>query len=479
MIAVQEFSGKTVGVFGLARSGLSAARALKAGGARLFAWDDSEAARKAAVKANIALEPTDRWPWQQMKTIVLSPGIPLTHPEPHPVVRQAKMVGAEVIGDMELFARALRSGQETNGTARIIVVTGTNGKSTTTALIGHILQASGFDAQVGGNIGKPVLDLGEPTAKTVYVLEVSSYQIELSPGFAPHVAVLTNLSPDHIDRHGSMENYAAIKASLLKRALPDGHVAVGVDDDYSAAIYTKLVASRMADAVAVSIGKVLGRGVFVIDGKLYDAWDQPSAQIGDLRTAAHLPGAHNWQNAALAYAAVRRLIRDPRAIFASILRFPGLAHRIEDVGRIGKVRFVNDSKATNADAAARALACFPDVFWIAGGRAKEGGIADLAPYFPRLRKAYLIGEAAQSFGTTLAGKVDAVQSGTLERALNAAFEDARASKADEPVVLLSPAGASFDQFRDFEHRGDAFRDLVKGLIAAQTKPVRKGAGAAL
>ena len=475
MIAVPEFSGKTVGIFGLARSGLSAARALQAGGAKLFAWDDNDTARQTAAKEKIALEPRDRWPWQQIKTLVLSPGIPLTHPEPHPVVRQAKNAGAEVIGDVELFARAIRSGRETNGPARIIAVTGTNGKSTTTALIGHVLQAAGLDAQVGGNIGKPVLDLGVPTAKTVYVLEVSSYQIELSPGLAPDVAVLTNLSPDHIDRHGTMENYAAVKESLLKRAAPDGHVAVGVDDDYCAAIYTKLIANRMADAVAISIGKVLGRGVFVIDGKLYDAWDQPSAQIGDLKTAAHLPGNHNWQNAALAYAAVRRLIRDPRAIFSSIIRFPGLAHRIEDVGRIGKVRFVNDSKATNADAAARALACFPDVFWIAGGRAKEGGIADLAPYFPRMRKAYLIGEAAESFGKTLSGKVAAAQSGTLERALKAAFDDARASKVDEPVVLLSPACASFDQFKDFEHRGDVFRDLVRALIAAQAKPARAGA----
>jgi UDP-N-acetylmuramoylalanine--D-glutamate ligase len=475
MIAVQEFSGKAVGVFGLARSGLSAARALEKGGARLFAWDDNETARQSAAKEKFTLEPRDRWPWQQIKALVLSPGIPLTHPEPHPVVRQAKNAGAEVIGDVELFARAIRFGRETNGAARIIAVTGTNGKSTTTALIGHILQAAGFDAQVGGNIGKPVLDLGTPTAKTVYVLEVSSYQIELSPSLAPDVAVLTNLSPDHLDRHGSMANYAAIKESLLKRAAPDGHVAVGVDDDHSAAIYTRLIASRMADAVAISIGKVLGRGVFVIDGKLYDAWDQPSAQIGDLKTAAHLPGSHNWQNAALAYAAVRRLIRDPRAIFSSIARFPGLAHRIEDVGRIGKIRFVNDSKATNADAAARALACFADVFWIAGGRAKEGGIADLAPYFPRMRKAYLIGEAAESFGKTLQGKVAVVQSGTLDRALKAAFEDARASKADEPVVLLSPACASFDQFRDFEHRGDVFRDLVRALIAAQPKPARAGA----
>ncbi len=472
---VQEFSGKAVGVFGLARSGLSAARVLKAGGARLYAWDDGEAARQAAAKENIPLEPRDRWPWQQIETLVLSPGIPLTHPEPHPVVRQAKAAGAEVIGDVELFARALKASRKEKSAARIIAVTGTNGKSTTTALIGHILQAAGIDAQVGGNIGKPVLDLAVPGAKTIYVLELSSYQIELSPGLSPDIAVLTNLSPDHLDRHGSMANYASVKESLLKRATPDGYVAVGVDDDYSSGIYTKLVASRMADAVAISTRKVLGRGVFIIDGRLYDAWDQPSVQIGDLKAAAHLPGSHNWQNAALAYAAARRIIRDPRAIFSSILRFPGLAHRIEDVGRIGKVRFVNDSKATNADAAARALACFPDIFWIAGGKAKEGGIADLEPYFPRMRKAYLIGDAAESFGKTLAGKVAAVQSGTLERALNAAFDDARASNAEEPVVLLSPACASFDQFRDFEHRGDVFRQQVQALIAAPPKPVRAGA----
>ena len=475
MIAVQEFAGKAVGVFGLARSGLSAARALQAGGAKLYAWDDGEAAREAAAKEKITLEPRDRWPWQQIKTLVLSPGIPLTHPEPHPVVRQAKNAGAEVIGDVELFARAIRAGREKNGAARVIAVTGTNGKSTTTALIGHVLQSAGLDVQVGGNIGKPVLDLKAPTARTIYVLELSSYQIELSPGLTPDVAVLTNLSPDHLDRHGSMANYAAVKESLLKRAAPDGHVAVGVDDDYSAAIYTKLMASRMADAVAISTRKVLGRGIFVIDGKLYDAWDQPSVHIGDLKTAAHLPGSHNWQNAALAYAAARRIIRDPRTIFSSILRFPGLAHRIEEVGRIGKIRFVNDSKATNADAAARALACFSDIFWIAGGKAKEGGIAGLAPYFPRMRKTYLIGEAADAFGQTLAGKVATVQSGTLERALKAAFDDARTSTAEEPVILLSPACASFDQFRDFEHRGDVFRDLVRALIAAPPKPARAGA----
>ena len=474
MIAVQEFSGKSVGIFGLARSGLSAARALTAGGAKIVAWDDTDAARESASREKIALEPFSRWPWKQIETVVLSPGVPLTHPEPHPVVRQAKSAGAEVIGDVELFARAVRNRRVENGAAKVIAVTGTNGKSTTTALIGHVLQAAGFDAQIGGNIGKPVLDLAPPTAKTVYVLELSSYQIELSPGLAPDVAVLTNLSPDHIDRHGSMANYAAVKESLLLRAAPDGHVAVGVDDAHSAAIYGKLVSNRTADAVAISVGKVLGRGVFVIDGKLYDAWDQASVQIGDLKTATHLPGTHNWQNAALAYAAVRRLIRDPRGIFASIARFPGLAHRIEEAGRVGKIRFINDSKATNADAAARALACFADIFWIAGGKAKDGGIESLAPYFPRLRKAYLIGEAAESFGKTLAGKVPVDQSGTLDRALTAAYDEARTSTAAEPVVLLSPACASFDQFKDFEHRGDVFKEQVRALVA-RTKPVRAGA----
>jgi UDP-N-acetylmuramoylalanine--D-glutamate ligase len=240
-------------------------------------------------------------------------------------------------------------------------------------------------------------------------------------------------------------------------------------------IYTKLAVERGNNAVAVSVGKVLGRGIFVIDGKLYDAWDQPAVQIGDLKLATRLPGVHNWQNAGLAYAAVKRIVRDSRGVMAAIARFPGLAHRIEDVGRIGKVRFINDSKATNADAAARALACYPDIFWLAGGKPKAGGIADLAPYFPKLRRAYLIGEAAEAFGQTLQGKVDAVQSGTLDRALQAAFEDARESNAAEPVVLLSPACASFDQFRDFEQRGDVFREMVKTLIDSQSLPSRKEA----
>jgi UDP-N-acetylmuramoylalanine--D-glutamate ligase len=465
MIAVRIFEGKSVGVFGLARSGLSAVRALKQGGAEVFAWDDKEEPRTHAADLGAWVEPWEEWPWDRIVALILSPGVPLTHPLPHRVVLRAHEAGADVIGDVELFARRIRPDPNDKGAAPVIAVTGTNGKSTTTALIGHILKSCGYDAQVGGNIGKPALDLDPPWAKTVYVLETSSYQIDLAPGLAPDVALLTNLSPDHIDRHGSMAGYVAVKESLLAHTASDGCVAVGVDDPDSAAIYTRLAAVYGTNAIAVSVGKALGRGIFVIDGALYDSCEKPSSLIGDLKTATHLPGVHNWQNAALAYAAVKHMVKDPRAVMSAIQRFPGLAHRIEDVGRIGKVRFINDSKATNANAAARALACFDDIFWIAGGKPKEGGIVDLEPWFSRMRRAYLIGEAAEDFGHALAGKVDAVQAETLERALPMAYEDAAASACAKPVVLLSPACASFDQFRDFEQRGDIFRDLVKRMIA--------------
>jgi UDP-N-acetylmuramoylalanine--D-glutamate ligase len=467
MIEVTCFRGKAVGVFGLARSGLSAIESLKAGGAEVFAWDDKDANRGTAASKGASVANWESWPWDRIAALVLSPGVPLTHPQPHPVVRRARKAGAEVIGDVELFARTIRPNGGAPGVVPILAVTGTNGKSTTTALIAHVLKACGFDAVAGGNIGRAALDLPPPRPSTIYVLETSSYQIDLSPGLIADVAVLTNLSPDHLDRHGSMEGYAAVKQKLLNQVADDGWVAVGVDDPYSAAIYTSQSAARGHHAVPVSVGKVLGDGVFVIDGKLYDAWEQSAEPIGDLRTAPHLPGTHNWQNAALSYAAVRRLVPDKRAVMPAIARFPGLAHRIEEVGRLGKVRFINDSKATNADAAARALACFSDIFWIAGGLAKEGGISGLTAFFSRIRKAYLIGNAATEFETTLSGRVPLMQAGNLERALRAAYEDARNSTAPEPVVLLSPACASFDQFRDFEQRGDVFRELVRQLNGAQ------------
>jgi UDP-N-acetylmuramoylalanine--D-glutamate ligase len=450
MIAARSFAHQDTGVFGLARSGLASVRALKAGGARVYAWDDRESARVVAEAEGATVLPWRDWPWAKLKALILSPGVPLTHPKPHDIVARAQ--GIEIIGDVELFAREIK------GRAPVIAITGTNGKSTTTALTGHLLDACGFDAQIGGNIGKPVLELGAPGPKTVYVLEVSSYQIDLSPGLKPEIGVLTNITPDHIDRHGSLEAYAAVKARMIQQSASG---VIGIDDAQAASVFTALSAAGKS-ALPVSVGKVLGRGVFVLDGVLYDSQGGRANKIADLKDAAHLPGAHNWQNAALAYAATKPYAKDARAVASALMDFPGLAHRIEDVGRIGRVRFVNDSKATNADAAERALVCFSDIYWIAGGRAKEGGIESLARHFPRICKAYLIGEAAKDFAKTL-GDVPFEISGTLENAVTAASVDAQRSQAPSPVVLLSPACASFDQFRDFEQRGDAFRAAVAKL----------------
>ncbi len=459
MIPVTRFANMDVGVFGLARSGLASIRALKAGGARVYAWDQREAANVAAQSEGAVIGSFRTWPWEKLKALVLSPGIPLTHPAPHEVVRAARDAGVEVIGDVELFARELRTMAKR---PPVIAITGTNGKSTTTALIGHILASCGYAAEIGGNIGKSVLELSVRNGKPIFVLEVSSYQIDLSPSLTPDVSVLTNITPDHIDRHGSMEGYVAVKRRLLKQTASGGVICIGVDDSHSASIYTQLSASADAETVPVSVGKVLGRGIFVLDGTLYDAQRQHATKVMDLATAPHLPGTHNWQNAALAYAAVKPYINDTRAIISAIQSFPGLAHRIEDVGHQGKVRFINDSKATNADATARALAVFPDIYWIAGGKAKDGGIESLASYFPRIRKAYLIGDAAEDFAQTLDGVPHEIVH-TMENAVAAASADAAQSSADAPVVLLSPACASFDQFRDFEHRGDVFRALVADL----------------
>lgn len=466
MIGVDCYRGRTVAVFGLARSGISSALSLSAGGAEVLGWDDKAPARAAAEAAGVRVQDLSRIDWRDVAALVLSPGVPLTHPEPHPYVVRAREARSEVIGDVELFFRTVRAGQADAGRPRIVCITGTNGKSTTTALVGHLLQRLGFDAEVGGNIGKPVLDLAPPLAGRVYVLELSSFQIDLTPSLHPDVAVLLNITPDHLDRHGTMENYAHVKSMIFGRQGRGDHAVIGVDDPYCAQICTRLSARGDVAVSPVSVGKVLGRGIHVLDGQLYDAEGVTARPVMDLKTIAHLPGVHNWQNLAVAYAAVKPLVRDPGDIARAMPSFPGLAHRIENVGSIGTVRFVNDSKATNADAAARALACFDSLYWIVGGKPKAGGIDALAPFFPRIRKAYLIGEAMDSFAATLDGRVACARSGTLDVAMREAFRDA--SAAGGGVVLLSPACASFDQFRDFEARGEAFKKIFR-MIAADTK----------
>ena len=463
MIPSRAFANRTVAIFGLARTGLGAVRALVAGGTRVIAWDDDSNARDLGGQEGAELMPWREWPWETIAALILSPGVPLTHPRPHGVVEHANRAKVRIIGDVELFAHEIRPDPNGSAKAPVIAITGTNGKSTTTALVGHILNACGFDAQIGGNIGKSVLELSPPSAKAIYVLEMSSFQIDLAPGLTPDVGILSNLSPDHIDRHGTMENYAAIKARLMRQTAKDGQVVIGVDDAYSSAIFTQLSAAGGTQAHPVSVGKVLGRGIFVVDGTLYHAMGARAVKVMDMAGAARLQGAHNWQNAALAYGAVRPFISDTKAIAAAIASFPGLAHRMEDVGHIGKAAFINDSKATNADATARALAVYPDIFWIAGGKPKDGGIESLSEFFPRVRKAYLIGEAAPAFARTLDGKAPYDMSGTLDVAVASAAADAAASSAAAPVVLLSPACASYDQFKDFEQRGDVFRTLVSKL----------------
>ncbi len=456
MIEPRSFAGLPVAVFGLGRSGSSAARALAAAGAEVWAWDDDEAQRAKAAQAGVPLVDLYECDWPALTTLVLSPGVPLTHPKPHPVVELARAGGCEIIGDVELLARTMLD-------ARYIGVTGTNGKSTTTALVGHILSVAGREVEIGGNLGVPVLDLHPLDQSGTYALEMSSYQLDLTFSITFDVAALLNLTPDHIDGHGGFDNYAAVKKKIFHRQTDPRAAVVCVDDATCGGIFEELRAKGDQRLIPAAVQRRVEDGVYVIDGVLYDDTDGHAARVADLNAIATLHGAHNWQNAAAAFA-VARAEQIPAPVAAACLTsFPGLAHRMEQVAVIDGVRYVNDSKATNAAAAGKALACYDDVYWIAGGRPKEGGIAALEPCFPRIAHAFLIGEAAAAFAATLAGRAPHALCGDLETAVAEAAAKAKAEARSAPVVLLSPACASFDQFVDFEARGDAFRALVAEL----------------
>jgi UDP-N-acetylmuramoylalanine--D-glutamate ligase len=468
MIRITEYAGRDVAVYGLGRTGLSAALALKAGGARVHAWDDNDEIRAGAEAAGIALSDINKRDWQTFAALVLSPGIPYKFPQPHRIVRMAEMTGVPVIGDMELFARAVLAMPE-RGRPKIIGITGTNGKSTTTMLIGHLLKEAGRDVRIGGNIGTGVLDLAALHSNAVYVLELSSYQLDLVKSLRCNVSVMLNLSPDHLDRHGGMEGYQAAKMRIFQNQTEQDVAVVGFDDIYTQSMAIGLSASGPQQVTQISSTYTLGKGVSAVDGCLYDNLNGKAQFIGKLEDCPALQGRHNFQNAAAAYAACRALGLDPSVIMAALRTFPGLAHRMETVGVLGGVRFVNDSKATNAQATEQALRSLRNIYWIAGGVAKAEGIAPLAPLFPHVTKAYLIGQAEEAFSAALRGKVPAQMCGTLEKAVEMAFRDAQSTGDTAPVVLLSPACASFDQFKDYEHRGDVFRDLVRSLTPAPMK----------
>jgi UDP-N-acetylmuramoylalanine--D-glutamate ligase len=449
MTGLDRFQGRKVGVLGMARSGIAVARALATAGAEVLGWDDrAEALRGLGLAAGTAAD------IPHLAAMVASPGVPLTHPAPHPVIAAARAARVPITCDIELFCDSLP-------TDSVIAVTGTNGKSTTAALIHHLLVKAGMDAALGGNIGVPVFDLA-PARR--YVLELSSYQLDLCTRLHPHIAVWTNLTPDHLDRHGDLAGYVAAKRRIFARQGAEDWAIVGVDDAPSAAVAAELSARTLRVSLE---GPIEGEGLSVVGGVLHETIGGPERRIGRIDGFAGLRGRHNQQNAALAYGVGRALGLAPDVLLAGLSTFAGLAHRMEEVARTGPVVWVNDSKATNPDSATKSLDSFADIFWIAGGKPKPGGFALLRPFMRHVRGAFLIGQAADEIAAELGDLVPVRRCGTLERAMAEAGEAALASGHEPAVVLLAPACASFDQFDSFEHRGEVFRALATARLGGE------------
>ena len=464
MIPVQGMEGTRVAVLGLGRSGLVAARALQAGGAEPVCWDDNPAARQAAEAEGFTCMPFKTVDHMQgIARLIVSPGIPHLYPAPNPVVALALAAGVPVDNDIGLFFQsfATREWDSFDTAPRVIAVTGSNGKSTTSALIHHILEHVGRPCQLAGNIGRGVLDLDPAVDGEVVVLELSSYQTDLARSLTPDVAVFTNLSPDHLDRHAGMGGYFAAKRRLFAEGGPDRAV-IGVDEDEGLFLAGQLSQGPGDDRVIrVSVEqKLTGPGWQVFARKGFLSEYRKGKQVGsiDLRNIAGLPGAHNHQNACAAYAACRTLGLAPKVIEAAFHSFGGLPHRSQTIAEANGVRFVNDSKATNVDSAAKALAAFKNIRWICGGLEKEGGLAGLAEASANVRKAYVIGREAAAFAMQLS--VQAEVCGTMDVAVAKA-----AAEAEEgDVVLLAPAAASFDQYDSFERRGEDFVAQVEAAL---------------
>jgi UDP-N-acetylmuramoylalanine--D-glutamate ligase len=463
MTPITCFAGKRVAVFGLGASGRISAEALIAGGADVVVWDDHRRARETAAAMGLKLQDFVFGDLSGFDSLVLGPGVPLTHPTPHWIVVKAREAGVEIIGDIELFCRERA---KIAPKSLFVAITGTNGKSTTTALAAHLYRCFGYEAEVGGNIGTPILALSPPGAGRVHVIECSSFQIDLAPSLNASFGVLLNVTPDHLDRHGTMENYAAIKETLVAQA---DHAVVCLDDEISIAIAERLrKAAKPVTFVSIN-DPTIPDGIVLEGTRLVRRIQGRSSPIADLAGIVSLRGRHNGQNAAAAVAALGPHGFELDTLQKGLATFPGLPHRLEEIGRRGKVLYINDSKATNSDAAEKALLSLTDIYWILGGRAKHGGIEPLRPLFPKIAKAYLVGEAAEAFARTIGEAIPYEFCGTLDKAVESATRDAEKSLTEAPIVLLSPACASFDQFSDFEKRGDKFRELVLAKIAERPK----------
>lgn len=465
MIIVKGVRGHRIAVLGLGRSGLATARALNAGGAETLLWDDSPESRAKAQEEGFRLENLMRdGAFHGVEALIVSPGIPHLYPAPNPIISRALALGIPVDNDIGLFFRSWGSGEwlEFDSMPKVVAVTGSNGKSTTTALIHHIMQEAGRPTQMAGNIGKGVLSIDPPQDGEIVVLELSSYQIELARALTPDIAVFTNLSPDHLDRHNGMGGYFAAKRRLFAEGGPDRAV-IGVDE-----IEGRFLANQISEGpgddrvIRISAGQKLedfAWSVFARKGFLAEWRKGRQVASIDLHQIGGLPGEHNHQNACAAYAAARGLGLAPRMIEGAFRSFKGLPHRSELIGERNGVRFINDSKATNVDAAARALAAFARIRWIAGGLGKEGGIAGLVPQLPHVAKAYLIGHSAREFALQI-GETPHEICETMERAVARAVAEAQPGE----VVLLAPAAASFDQYPDFEKRGEHFTRLIQAML---------------
>lgn len=452
---------KTYLVHGLARSGMACVDFLLQSNHRVYVLDsDPEKMALACEKgaqvwgdvSSCNTSPSRGEVFADMSfltAVIQSPGIPLSHP----IAQQAIDANVRLMGDVDLF-------RETYPTARIIGITGTNGKSTTTTLIGHILKEAGIPVAVGGNVGVPVMSLPKLPSDGIYVLELSSYQLEISTCLSLDYAVWTNITPDHLDRHGTLEDYVYAKMKIFASKENPPISMISIDDEYSLQVYDEMNEAHPGYLIPISVTRPLLGGIFVLDGLLVDATGGERLVVGDLSKLVYLKGQHNHQNIALAYGVTRAAGLDPAVIMQGVESFKGLAHRQEIVRVLDKVTFVNDSKATNADAASQALTAFDEIYWIVGGVAKSDGIESLLPILGGVKKAYLIGESSASFAKTLDGHLDYVHCGDMEAAIKQAYADAATLGG---VVLLSPACASFDQYRDFEHRGDAFRACVERI----------------
>lgn len=455
MVSSPVFKDKTVFVLGLGRSGQSAVQSLRQAGAHVLAWDDQEKTRQGAREQGIPLVNLEGLDWKTVDYFVLSPGIPHRYPTPHPLSVQAQEAGLIPINDLELLYRSQPD-------ARYIGITGTNGKSTTTSLIAHILKESGKPVDVGGNLGIPAMDLKPLPQEGTYVLEVSSYQLETAPTLHFDISILLNVTPDHLERHGGLEGYINAKKLIYKNATPQDTLVISVDDVHCAKIYEALKASNQVRLVPISVERVLDEGIYVDDGLLYENQDP----LFNLNSLKYLKGKHNWQNIAAAYAALRAMGLNGHDIMSGISSFPGLAHRQQVVAQHKNVLFVNDSKATNAEAVAKVFESYPEssIYWLLGGRPKEGGITSLRPYFSKVRHAFIFGEATPLFASTLKKHIAYTICQTLEEAVKKASALALQDQEPDAIVLLAPACASFDQFKDFEARGNIFCQVVKDVI---------------